>query len=92
MPKCGIYMIKNKINGFSYIGQAKDIDRRWDRHKYDALHNVDTYLYRAIRKYGISNFEFSIVEFCDVEELDAKEIFYIKNTILVFVIVVMDII
>lgn len=79
MSKCGIYMIKNKINGFAYIGQAKDIDRRWDRHKYDALHNVDTYLYRSIRKYGISNFEFSIVELCDVEELDAKEIFYIKK-------------
>lgn len=29
---CGIYMIQNKINGKIYIGQFKDIYKRWLSH------------------------------------------------------------
>ena len=62
----GIYKIKNKINNKIYIGQSKDINNRWKRHLYDARNGSSTLLHAAIRKYGIDNFEFSIVEQCEL--------------------------
>ena len=32
---CGIYAIFNKITGWVYIGQAYDVNKRWDRHQYE---------------------------------------------------------
>lgn len=43
--------------------------------------NSDCYnrpLYRAIRKYGIENFDFVIIELCKPEDLNDKEIYWIK--------------
>ena len=74
---CGIYKITNLINGHSYIGQSTNIERRWCNHKNEI--NKDYPLYRAFKKYGIENFNFSIIELCEVSELDEKEIFYIKK-------------
>lgn len=77
---CGIYKITNRINNKSYIGQSKNIYRRWREHiKYskDARNNQAIYL--AIRKYGLENFNYSIVEECALESLDEREIFYIKK-------------
>lgn len=79
----GIYKIENKINGHCYIGQSTDILRRWRNHKTVANnenHEDKEYpLYRAIRKYGIDNFDFSILEECKVEELNDKEVYWIKQ-------------
>lgn len=79
----GIYKIENKINGHCYIGQSTDILRRWRNHKTVANnenHEDKEYpLYRAIRKYGIENFDFSILEECKVEELNEKELYYIQK-------------
>lgn len=75
----GIYLIQNKINGHCYVGQSMDIARRWRSHR-NAMENKEvTPLYCAMRKYGVENFEFSILEECLVEELDEKEIFYINK-------------
>ena len=43
-------------------------------------------LYKAFRKYGFENFSFEIVEECNPEELNLKEIYYIKefNSCLLF--------
>ena len=80
---CGIYKITNKINGKVYIGQSKDILRRWRRHRVTAYNKEDEAyeypLYRAIRKYDLENFDFSIIEECGVEALDEKELYYIKQ-------------
>jgi len=63
----GIYKYTNKINGHSYIGQSIHIFERKHEHEYKALHlyqGNDEYnktLYRAIRKYGIENFDFEIL-------------------------------
>ena len=80
---CGIYKITNLINGKIYIGQALDIYRRWGKHKGNAFNKnsreYDYPIYRAIRKYGLENFSFEIIEECSVEELDEKEIYYIKK-------------
>ena len=70
----GIYAFKNKINGKYYIGSSIDIYTRYKQHLYraDATHtNKGQYpLYQAIRKYGINNFEFFILEiFNDTNDL-----------------------
>ena len=80
--KTGIYKIENLINHKVYIGQATNIDRRWADHKrraFDSLdHSYDTHLYRSIRKYGLENFEFSIIELCNVEDLNNREIYWVE--------------
>lgn len=75
----GIYLIQNKINGHCYVGQSIDIARRWRSHRNSAENNENSPLYRAMRKYGIENFDFLILEECLVEELDEKEILYINK-------------
>jgi len=80
----GIYKIENTITHQLYIGQSSNIEKRWSTHKSRAAdHNFNTKLYRAIREYGIENFEFSVVCKCAKKYLDAYEDFYIKryNTI-----------
>ena len=78
---CGIYLITNLINGKQYIGQSVGIQHRWVQHK----NSKENYpISKAIRKYGRDNFKFEIIENCSPEELDEKEIYYIKvyNTII----------
>lgn len=78
----GIYKITNKVNGKVYIGQSVNIKNRWKRHRktpYDPNDkSYDLPLYRAIRKYSLDNFSFEILEECNIEELNEKEIYWIK--------------
>ena len=79
MPICGIYKIENLITHHVYIGQSVDITTRWRRHRDDAKNNNKDYpLYRAIKKYGIENFSFEIIEECPREELNDKEKYWIQ--------------
>ena len=77
----GIYKITNSINGKSYIGQSTDINRRWRMEIADSnnvnSHSYDYPLMRAFRKYGVDNFKFEIIEECNNEELNQKEIYWI---------------
>lgn len=79
---CGIYKIENKINGHVYIGQSINIARRWRTHKnqYNQSDNnqYESSLYRAIRKYGLDNFSFEVLEECSRDQLNQKEIYWIK--------------
>ena len=79
---CGIYKIKNTVNNKVYIGQSVDIKSRWQSHRADAFNpNVaqkyKSSLYSAIRKYGIDNFKFEVIEECNRESLNEKEVFWI---------------
>lgn len=79
----GIYQIINKINNKSYIGQSRNIKRRFRDHKRIAYKenniNYNYPLYQAIRKYGIENFSFEILEECTEDELNIKEHYYISK-------------
>lgn len=59
-----IYKITNVINNKIYIGQTNNPNSRWSKHKYDAKHNKNLLISRAIRKYGISNFIFDVIVTC----------------------------
>lgn len=79
----GIYCITNKINGKCYVGQSINITERWKSHRSRPFNpkasQYDSPFYRAIRKYGINNFIFTVLEECSKEELDEREKFWIKK-------------
>ena len=77
----GIYKIENLINGKVYIGQSSNILKRWSTHKSFAnslVNSRNTHLYNAIKKYGIENFSFEIIEETSIEDLNKREIYWIK--------------
>ncbi len=78
----GIYKITNKINGKAYIGQSIDIEARWKNHKLKPFvlgsENYDKCLYKAIRKYGLENFSFEVLEECEPKQLNEREIYWIN--------------
>lgn len=58
-----VYIIRNKINGKRYVGKTSiGIKQRWKKHLIDSfndkLYAYNSYFHRAIRKYGVENFEF----------------------------------
>ena len=58
-----IYKITNLINNKVYIGQTKDLRKRWKEHCDCASDRRRTnYLYNAMRKYGIDNFKMEVIE------------------------------
>ena len=80
---CGIYKITNLLNNASYIGQSINIYKRFcSHHKVDynnpnsSCYNIK--LYRAFRKYGLENFKVEVLELCQPNELNEKEIAYIE--------------
>lgn len=71
-----IYIITNKLNGSRYIGKtSKTLEKRWYQHCKNAEYGTDTYLYRAMRKYGVENF--TIEPLC--EGLNEEEILMIAE-------------
>lgn len=79
----GIYKITNKINNNAYIGQSIDIEKRWKTHKQRAFCSTgkeyEKALYRAIRKYGLANFKFEVLEECSRDSLNHLEEYYIQK-------------
>jgi len=78
----GIYYIKNIITNKYYIGQAVCIGNRWKEHlktiSKKSSHSYNYPLYKAIRKYGIENFEFKVLENCSIELLNIREAYWIS--------------
>lgn len=78
---CGIYKIENLINGKVYIGKSIDIDNRIRNHKSESFNPIsnsyDTAIHRAIRKYGVDNFSFEVIEECNRDDLNEKEQYWI---------------
>ena len=64
----------------NYVGQSVDIGERWAQHIKRGL-GLDTVgttiqLYPAMRKYGIENFHWEVLEECGKEELGERETFW----------------
>jgi group I intron endonuclease len=65
--KAGVYMIYNNITGDYYIGSSVNLARRFRAHMLLAK-SSNLPLYRAIRKYGLSNFTFIVLQYCEPVE------------------------
>lgn len=79
--KSGIYEIRCKVTDDAYVGSSRNIGRRWYGHRARLRNNIHPtkHLQNAWNKYGEENFEFSIVEFCDVECLVDREQVYLDS-------------
>lgn len=73
---CGIYIITNSITNKQYVGQSIDILSRWNQHEYS---NAKSELYEDIKKYGLINFKFQVLEECSPRVLDEHEYFWINE-------------
>lgn len=77
----GIYKITSIASGKIYIGCASNVRTRINGHLYDLRkekhHN--SYLQRAWIKYGEENFVFEIIEKCDINDLHAKEHYWVNE-------------
>lgn len=79
----GIYIITNQINNKVYIGQAgkgkNTIYKRLNGHYRDLINNKhgNKHLQFSWNKYGENAFTFDILEICQKDELDKKEIYWI---------------
>lgn len=76
-----IYKITNKVNGKCYIGITRNIEQRWNNHKGKTkIQTEKRPLPMAMKKYGIDNFLFEIIEETNcIIEARSKEIYYISE-------------
>jgi group I intron endonuclease len=72
--KTGIYKITSPTNKV-YIGQSINIEQRWKKYKDWVNHNQPK-ISRSILKYGYDKHIFEIIEECNIEELDERELYW----------------
>lgn len=71
---CGIYLLENKVTGQLYVGQSKNIEKRFRSHiNMEPKSPID----RSLRKYGHRRFIFNILCECEESELNNKEREYV---------------
>jgi len=91
---CEIYKITNISNGKIYVGQAVSHILNHKRYRpyghegrfrchiseaFSTKKNQSHYLNNAIRKYGVTDFMVELIECCELEKADEREIYYIKE-------------
>ena len=91
---CEIYKITNISNGKIYVGQAVSHILNHKRYRpyghegrfrchiseaFTTKKNQSHYLNNAIRKYGVTDFMVELIECCELEQADEREIHYIKE-------------
>lgn len=75
-----IYKITNNLSGNFYIGKTtKSIEVRYASHVQQANKKAKTVLHKALKSVGVENFTIEIVEECEEEVLNEREIFFIKE-------------
>ena len=81
-PLCGIYKITDLATKEVYIGQSVNIQRRWVDHVRcgvgaDVAPHTNM-LYAAMRRDGLENFTFEVLERCQRDKLNEKEQYFIR--------------
>lgn len=77
----GIYVITNLKNGKKYVGQSCDVVRRIRTHKLllSSGRHKNRHLQAAWDKYGAAWFSFEVIESCPIDDLNKREVFWIKH-------------
>jgi group I intron endonuclease len=75
-PICGIYKITHRESGKCYIGQSVDVFKRWQGHSNLAVKKKSA-IQNAFVLYGIDKFSFEVVEECEREMLNDREVHWI---------------
>lgn len=79
--KSGVYRWVNEINGKSYIGSSISLSKTFSiYYSLSSLKretNGSIIIYRALLKYGYSNFSIEILEYCEPSLLIQREHYYI---------------
>lgn len=70
-----IYKWTNKINGKAYIGQTVNEKTRKQDHIKGKYNSV---IHKAIKKYGLENFDYEVLEKIEESKLSEREIYWIK--------------
>lgn len=73
----GIYKITSP-SGKVYIGKSINIEKRWDVYLKIYGCEQQVKLFNSLCKYGSINHIFEIIEECSIEQLNEREIYYIK--------------
>jgi group I intron endonuclease len=91
---CEIYKIINLTTGKIYVGQAVSHILNHKRYRpyghegrfkchiseaFSTKKNQSHYLNNAIRKYGVDDFIVELVEYCELNDADEREIYYINH-------------
>ena len=78
---CGIYQIRNIVNGKLYIGSSKRLGARKRQHLSDlkCQRHPNRYLQRAYNKYGKESFVFEVIEFCSEEDRISIEQYWVDR-------------
>jgi group I intron endonuclease len=78
LNKSFVYRWVNKINGKEYLGSTSNAKSRL-RLYYDiySLNSNNMPIYKALLKYGHSNFIFEIIEYCSPEDAIKKEQYFL---------------
>ena len=74
-----IYVIENTQNGNRYVGQTRmSLNKRWAAHIQESKVYSERPLYRALSKYGIDVFNVRIVQETTIDNLNAREQYWIN--------------
>ena len=91
---CEVYKITCLSNGKIYVGQAVSHILNHKRYRpygregrfrchiseaFSTKKNQSHYLNNAIRKYGVADFVVELIECCEINDADEREIYYIKE-------------
>jgi group I intron endonuclease len=74
-------MLANKLTNDTYIGQSKDISKRFRNYfNLSYIKSKNSFIIsRALIKYGYSNFSVMILEYCDKSDLIKREQYYLNK-------------
>jgi len=78
--KSGVYRWVNNTNGKSYLGSSVSLSSKFSiYYSLNSLKKIkgSIIIYRAILKYGYSNFSIDILEYCEPALLKNREQYYI---------------
>lgn len=84
MIKTGIYRWTNKATGKFYIGSAINLKNRFINY-YNTFYlekkvkGNNSIIYKSLLKHGYPNFTLDILEYCCIQDLIAREQYYLNN-------------